>query len=320
AAAWSNRGAALGSLGRYEEELEAYDRALAVEPENAATWSNRGAALGRLERHEEAIEAYDRVLAVDPEDAAAWSNRGAALGSLGRYEEELEAYDRALALDPDNTVILLSRGLAYRRFKRPQEAVGDLQKAISLGVQRVFARTALVELLLGSLKHPAEALMAARDAIEWSGGSAEVLNAMAWAFFEHGSREDLGEAEAWAHRAVEQNPEGGYYRHTLACLLGVRGKWRDALEQAAAFLNDREMLARDLDEVIDFFVDAVAAGNGGEVLRVIQTAGAEEALEPLVVAIRLMNGAQIDVAREIVEVAKDVAQRIEERRAAVQAD
>ncbi|HEX2094182.1 MAG TPA: tetratricopeptide repeat protein [Longimicrobiaceae bacterium] len=314
--AWTSRGALLTRLGRHEEALESYDRVLALDPESVLAWSNRGVALGHLGRHEEALESYDRALALNAEHAKTWSSRGIALGRLGRHREALESFDRALELDPGDAATHLNRGLLYRVLKRPRDAEDDLRRAIALGAEGTVVSTALVGLLLEDLQRPDEALAAARESLERSGASAGALNSMARAFFRHGRREDLAEAESWSRRAVELAPGSGLFRHTLACLLGAQGKWRDALEEAAVFLADRDLLTTRLDEVIDFFIDAVAAGHGEEVARLIQASGTVETLEPLMVAIRRLTAAQVDVAREILEVAADVVQRIEARRQA----
>ncbi|MDF0591121.1 tetratricopeptide repeat protein [Candidatus Methanocrinis natronophilus] len=45
AESWNNKGSALGSQGKYDEALQAFDEALHVDPENATAWYNRGFAL-----------------------------------------------------------------------------------------------------------------------------------------------------------------------------------------------------------------------------------------------------------------------------------
>ncbi len=61
--------------GRAEEALAAYDRALALDPNDADTWNNKGIALKALKRYEEAVVAYDRALALDPNYVGAWYNK-----------------------------------------------------------------------------------------------------------------------------------------------------------------------------------------------------------------------------------------------------
>jgi len=55
--AWYNKGLSLYNLGRYEEALQAYDKALELVPDSIA-WAGKVLVLGKLGRHEEADIAY----------------------------------------------------------------------------------------------------------------------------------------------------------------------------------------------------------------------------------------------------------------------
>ena len=63
-------GVALDNLGRFEEAIASYNRALEIDPTDAATHYNMGVALDDLGRPEEAIASYRRALEIDPTDAA----------------------------------------------------------------------------------------------------------------------------------------------------------------------------------------------------------------------------------------------------------
>ena len=126
------RGNALYESGRYEEALAAYDRALALRPDDPTAHMNRGVALEDLGRHEEALAAHDRALALRPDYPNAHMNRGAALGELGRYEEALAASDRALALEPELPEAHNNRGIALRNLGRHEEALTACDRALAL--------------------------------------------------------------------------------------------------------------------------------------------------------------------------------------------
>jgi tetratricopeptide (TPR) repeat protein len=71
-------------------------------PDYPAAWGNRGELLWRLERYDEALEALDRAIQLDPDLADAWYNRGEALKAQGRDEEADVAYARAKELGYSN--------------------------------------------------------------------------------------------------------------------------------------------------------------------------------------------------------------------------
>jgi tetratricopeptide (TPR) repeat protein len=52
-----------------------------------------------LDRHDEAIEAYDKALEIDPDYATAWHNKGTALKALGKNHEANKAYKKAKELE-----------------------------------------------------------------------------------------------------------------------------------------------------------------------------------------------------------------------------
>ena len=65
----------MGNLGRYDEAIGCYDKALEIKPEYANAWNNKGIALGNLERSDEAIRCFDKALEIDPEHKFAKENR-----------------------------------------------------------------------------------------------------------------------------------------------------------------------------------------------------------------------------------------------------
>jgi Tfp pilus assembly protein PilF len=119
-------------LGRFEEALASYDRALKVRPDYTQALSNRGNALAALGRFEEALASYDRALKVRPDYTEALSNRGIALSLLGRFEEALASYDRALKVRPDYAEALRNRGLMLHKLKRFEEALASYDRALKV--------------------------------------------------------------------------------------------------------------------------------------------------------------------------------------------
>lgn len=95
--AWFNLGLARNEAHQYGKDIEAYDRALALKPNDAATWNNKGIALRDLQRLDEALAAYDRALALGlgHDTSQAWRGKAKTLRGLGREAEAQEAARRA---------------------------------------------------------------------------------------------------------------------------------------------------------------------------------------------------------------------------------
>ncbi len=136
--AWANKGNMLHDLGRYDEALRCCERALTLDPQGAYAWNNKGIILHDLERHEEALYCYDRALAVDPRFAYAWNNRGNSLQALGRYEDALSCYDRALAADPRFSYAWNNKGKSLRALGRSEEAILSYDRALAVDPQNAL--------------------------------------------------------------------------------------------------------------------------------------------------------------------------------------
>ena len=109
-------------LGRAQEALAGYARALDLKPGWPQAENNRGTVLQRrMGTYQEALAAYDRALAASPDYAEALNNRGIVLQDLKRPAEALEAYDRALRSAPNFAAAFNNRGsvlMELRRFVR----------------------------------------------------------------------------------------------------------------------------------------------------------------------------------------------------------
>src|SRR5262249_31465279 len=95
-----DQGKAFYHLGRLQDSLAAFDRAIAIAPDSFEAFHNRGRTLHALRRHDEAVASYDRALAIRGDHAPTLLNRGDSLAELRRYDEALADYGRAVRLVP----------------------------------------------------------------------------------------------------------------------------------------------------------------------------------------------------------------------------
>jgi Flp pilus assembly protein TadD len=106
----------------YDEVMAAYDRAIALEPANAAYRNRLGVALFNQKRHTEALAAFDKSVALDSSNAAYHNWRGLALLNLKRYQEALAAFDKALALESSSATYRSNREAALRALNLSSKA------------------------------------------------------------------------------------------------------------------------------------------------------------------------------------------------------
>lgn len=80
------------TIGKHNEAIACYDKAIEIDPMYADAWNNKGFSLDELGKYQEAEACYDKALEIDPQDAVAWYNRGQSFKSIGMYKEAIEAF------------------------------------------------------------------------------------------------------------------------------------------------------------------------------------------------------------------------------------
>ena len=81
---WLEKGNALFVLGKYQDAVKAYSKAIELNQKVALFYNNRGYSYRHLNKFEEAIADYSRAIKVDPKYAGAYNNRGVAYGKHGQ--------------------------------------------------------------------------------------------------------------------------------------------------------------------------------------------------------------------------------------------
>lgn len=115
-------------LNRPAEALADFDRALAVSAD-AETHQHRALTLFALKRFEEALDAYNRALALKPAFAGALKGRGSVLALLQRSEEAAASYRSAREAGADAeeiTFLLAGLGASPPPAVAPRKFITDL--------------------------------------------------------------------------------------------------------------------------------------------------------------------------------------------------
>lgn len=107
------RGNVLMALGRHEEAIAVYDRAINRQPDNPSLWCCLASALVKLKRYREAISCFDRAIHLKPESHVPWYWRGRILVELKQYQEALHSLETALSNKPDFQPALRDRAQVY---------------------------------------------------------------------------------------------------------------------------------------------------------------------------------------------------------------
>jgi len=220
---WDELGYNLSHAGKYEEALEAYDKVLEVDPNNAKEWYNKGYCLSELGRYEEALEAYDKSLELDPKLKIAWDNKGGILSYLNRYDEAIDAYNKALEVDTNYSDAWYNKGWALHGLGRYEEALEAYDKTLELNPRYLKAWYNKGNILLNSGRYN-EALEAYDRALEIDPNCVDALNNKGIALVEQNKLED---ALATFNKALEINPAHEDAWNNRNCILELNSstKW-----------------------------------------------------------------------------------------------
>ncbi len=88
--------------GNFDAALDLIDRALALSPLNPTLFYARGLALGALGRHEEEIASYRKAIEIKDDFVDAYVNMGVALRDMRRFDDALAAFKTAIGLNPEH--------------------------------------------------------------------------------------------------------------------------------------------------------------------------------------------------------------------------
>jgi len=182
-------GNAHSRLGHYEEALEAYDKAIAIDPQIEFYKEKSNVLLG-LGRYKEVIETCDAADTVPnlihPGEeqsvvAQLYLNKGIALARNStsnnlsarnnNFKRALVALEEALGADSNNVMGWRWKGMLHTGLEEGEEAKNAYRKAITLQPNDASLRKLYADLLLVQLQDFAEALTQYSEAIRLGGGN-----------------------------------------------------------------------------------------------------------------------------------------------------
>lgn len=263
--AWRGRGNALSSLGKYNESIQAFDRAIELNSEKAPyAWTGKGDALLASGRHDEAVEAYDNALNLYPEYAdagiaRAQKGRGDSLARLGKQDDALAAYsasveatdeaisafnnatplDKAVSFTfdpyPLDQKFWTDRGNALNGLGREQEARQAYEKALEWAERSIqqspqdFNAYDNKAKILFELSRCNESIQVYDQFIETNPGPKASATALVWKgllLFEMGR---ANESRENLSRAIEVDPQSDKAWRWKAGISAELGRYEEAL-------------------------------------------------------------------------------------------
>ena len=147
--AWVTKGDVFRWQAKYDESLQAYEKAIENIPANSTwqlsdAWSSKGDVLQEAGRTDEAISAFDKAILIDSQNNYPWLAKGDIFNQTGKQEEAVKAYDKAIQIAQSSPSFLAkqvsakawyNKGLVLKALGHQSEADASFAKAKEMGYQ-----------------------------------------------------------------------------------------------------------------------------------------------------------------------------------------
>jgi tetratricopeptide (TPR) repeat protein len=229
---------------RAPDALIAFQKAVAINGENAMAQYGRGVSAAAAGQRDEAFAALERAAELAPQDPALarqprfvplMLDRGDALGRAGRWDDALAQFRAAEALAPGDAEIQVKLGDAHQGAARWAEAEKFYLQAIRLNARNPIAFNNLAWMTVESKGDAKKAVAWASEAVKLSPGSSPFHDTLGWAQRAAG---DLPAAARSHQRAISLEPKVASYHYHLGLVLVAL---RKPVEAQAALRRSLEL-------------------------------------------------------------------------------
>lgn len=207
-------------VGLYEQACVCYEKLLAIAPNYrvAAAFNNYGNALSKLGKEDQAVKQYIRALEIDEKSVEARANLGELLCIQGKLEEGLEQIKKAIQIDPNDTRLYHLLGNISARAGKLNEAAEYFEKMLEIDPNSEIGHINLANILQRQANIN-RAVQAHKKNLEISPDDADVHKNLGILLSIQGNPE---EAIKHYRRALQIKPDYIEALNNLAWLLATR--------------------------------------------------------------------------------------------------
>lgn len=135
---WIDKGVALMNTEKYPAALDAFAKAVEIDPGNSWAHINRGWAMNALGDYQQAVKELNTAADIDPKNVWIYVNRSGSYNALGDFRQGLVDADKAVSLDGTVSYGYGNRGWAYNGLGNYRQAIAELDKASQLDPKNPF--------------------------------------------------------------------------------------------------------------------------------------------------------------------------------------
>jgi tetratricopeptide (TPR) repeat protein len=227
AASYQNLGTTLQEAGRLDEAVEAFNHALALEPDYAPAHNSLGSVLRQQGHHDEAIAQLEAALRLQPAFDDARFNLANARADRGEWARAIAEYEAILRRRPDAVDVQSNLGIALAGANRPAEAIEHFRAAVMLAPQDAKAHYNLGHALLvrGDSSEGVEHLA---RALQIDPGDATTHDELGGVYL---AKQDFANAEHEFRESIRLSPRAAEAHNNLGIALASVGRVDEAMRE-----------------------------------------------------------------------------------------
>ena len=127
-----NKGITANSTRNYKEAVHYFERAVAIDPDDAKGHINLGVAYSMIDEDEKSLQAFKDAVEADPTAIEAWRNLGISYQGIREYALARDAFEKVVELAPDDADALFSLGDMYFNSKEYEKALENYTRAAEI--------------------------------------------------------------------------------------------------------------------------------------------------------------------------------------------
>lgn len=140
-----NRARLSEGLGKDDQALKDFNQAIELRPGYAEAYFGRGALWAKQGMHDRAVADYTMAVQINPSLVQAFISRGNSHHALGKRHLALEDYDRAITVDPNYPQAYYHRAVALKAAGLLEPAERDAARYLKLSPNDPEAETLITE-------------------------------------------------------------------------------------------------------------------------------------------------------------------------------
>lgn len=132
-AVWNRKGKEAIRAGNYHGAIEAFSKAISLNPYDAEAYGSRALAYTLLYEHVNALKDFNKQIELRPDESRGYSKRGFVYYEMEFYQRAVSDYNKVLELNPGDADAWYYRGLSYGSLGDNPQALSDIKTAAKLG-------------------------------------------------------------------------------------------------------------------------------------------------------------------------------------------